>query len=125
MPPFARLGVLRGEAAFADTMHGLYAHTKCAEGCPGLYDTGSGLWYRDARFLGGGITSPNGLPVLRSRGNGWVAAAHVKVLGALPATHRDAPEYRVTLTAGLTALGRAAAKASWTPSSPDTTPPAR
>jgi rhamnogalacturonyl hydrolase YesR len=28
----------------------------------------------------------------------------VKVLGALPATHRDAPEYRRTLAAGLTAL---------------------
>ncbi|WP_127354972.1 hypothetical protein [Actinacidiphila soli] len=66
MPPFARLGVLRGEATFADTMHGLYAHPKSAEGGPGLYDTGSGLWYRDARFLPGGITSPNGLPVLWS-----------------------------------------------------------
>jgi rhamnogalacturonyl hydrolase YesR len=104
MPPFARLGVLRGESGFADTMHGLYTHTKNAEGGPGLYDTGSGLWYRDARFLPGGITSPGGLPVLWSRGNGWVAAAHVKVLSALPTTHRDAPEYRRTLAAGLTAL---------------------
>lgn len=106
MPPFARLGVLREDPAYFDKMHALYTHTKSAEGGPGLYDEGTGLWYRDANFLPGGILSPNGRPVVWSRGNGWVAGAHVKVLDALPAGHPDLPEYRAVLTGELAALAR-------------------
>lgn len=104
MPPFARLSVLRGEPAYADKLHRLYTHTKSAQGGPGLLDPGSGLWYRDDRFLPGGIVSPAGKPVLWSRGNGWVAAGHVKTLGALPAGSRHTAEYRSTLVRLLRAL---------------------
>ncbi|WP_407548764.1 glycoside hydrolase family 88 protein [Streptomyces sp. Pv4-95] len=104
MPPFARLGALRQDPAYWDAMHALYTHTKSAEGGPGLYDPAVGLWYRDKRFLPGGIASPNGRPVLWSRGNGWVAGAHTKVLGVLPASHPHVPEYRAALVGELTAL---------------------
>ncbi|OON78904.1 glycosyl hydrolase family 88 [Streptomyces tsukubensis] len=104
MPPLARLGALRGDPAFATKMHALYTHTKGAEGGPGLYVPARGLWYRDKNFLPGAITSPAGLPVLWSRGNGWVAGAHAKVLAALPGGHPDVPEYRRTLVAELAAL---------------------
>ncbi|MEV0369100.1 glycoside hydrolase family 88 protein [Streptomyces sp. NPDC050636] len=102
MPPFARLGVLRDDPAYGDAMHALYTHTKSAEGGPGLHDPRTGLWYRDKRFLPGGIASPSGKPVLWSRGNGWVAAAHAKVLDVLHDAH--VPEYRATLVGQLSAL---------------------
>ncbi|MFI1620747.1 glycoside hydrolase family 88 protein [Streptomyces lydicus] len=104
MPPFARLGALRDDPAYWDAMHALYTHTKSAEGGPGLYDPGSGLWYRDKRFLPGGMSSPNGKPVLWSRGNGWVAAAHAKVLAVLPDGFAPVRAYRGTLVRELAAL---------------------
>ncbi|MFJ2634203.1 glycoside hydrolase family 88 protein [Streptomyces sp. NPDC087422] len=97
MSPFARLGVLRGDANYHRKLHDLYRHTKSAEGGPGLHDPATGLWYRDKNFLPGGILSPSGKPVLWSRGNGWVAAAHTKTLKALPADQADTAEYRATL----------------------------
>ncbi|MFI1170774.1 glycoside hydrolase family 88 protein [Streptomyces melanogenes] len=107
MPPFARLGVLRRDSAYTDKLHRLYTHTKSAEGGPGLYDTASGLWFRDKRFipgLPGAITSPSGRPVVWSRGNGWVTGAHVKTLKALPPQDPRVPEYRETLVRLLTAV---------------------
>jgi rhamnogalacturonyl hydrolase YesR len=104
MPNFARLGALRGDTGYFTKMHSLYRHTKSAEGGPGLFDPATGLWYRDKNFLPGGILSPSGKPVVWSRGNGWVAAAHTKVLKALPAGQADGPEYRDTLTRLVTAV---------------------
>ncbi|MER7976975.1 glycoside hydrolase family 88 protein [Streptomyces sp. NPDC095817] len=98
MPPFARLGALRADPTYWQKLYSLYDHTKRAEGGPGLYDATSGLWYRDKRFLPGGIVSPSGRPVVWSRGNGWVAGGHVKTLKALPATEAHTAEYRDTLT---------------------------
>lgn len=97
MPPFARLSVVRGEPGYAAKLHALYAHTRDAEGGPGLLDDATGLWYRDDRFLPGGIVSPDGRPVLWSRGNGWVAAGLVKTLDALPAGAPHTVGYRRTL----------------------------
>ncbi|MFI9045334.1 glycoside hydrolase family 88 protein [Streptomyces sp. NPDC053427] len=104
MPPFAQLGALRDDRAYWDAMHALYTHTRSAEGGPGLRDAHSGLWYRDKRFLPGGISSPNGRPVLWSRGNGWVAGAHAKVLAVLPDAFAPVRAYRATLVGELNAL---------------------
>ncbi|MFG3259936.1 glycoside hydrolase family 88 protein [Streptomyces sp. NPDC048172] len=104
MPPFARLSVLRGDARYAEKLHALHTHTKSAEGGPGLLDPGTGLWYRDKRFLPGGIVSPAGKPVLWSRGNGWVTGGHVKTLKALPRGAAHTAEYRGTLVRLLRAL---------------------
>ncbi|MBR7673721.1 glycoside hydrolase family 88 protein [Streptomyces daliensis] len=104
LPPFVRLGELRGDRGYAEKGHRLYTHTKSVQGGPGLHDTASGLWYRDDRFLPGGIVSPSGRPVLWSRGNGWVTGAHVKALKALPGSAPHADEYRATLTRLLAAV---------------------
>ncbi|KIF73130.1 glycosyl hydrolase family 88 [Streptomyces sp. 150FB] len=106
MPPFARLGALRGDSAYWDKTYSLYTHTKHTEGGPGLYDAASGLWYRDANFVPGGIVSPSGKPVFWSRGNGWVAAAHTKTLKALPGSERHVAEYRDTLVQLVTAVAK-------------------
>jgi unsaturated rhamnogalacturonyl hydrolase len=95
MPPFARIGKLRSDPAYWTKLYQLYNHTKRTRG---LYVASSGLWYRDDRFLPGKIVSPSGKPVLWSRGNGWVAAGHVKTLKALPAIQQNVAEYRSALT---------------------------
>ncbi|MCW8096395.1 glycoside hydrolase family 88/105 protein [Streptomyces tauricus] len=104
MPPFARIGVLRKDPQYWEKVYALYHHTKRVEGGPGLYDTATGLWYRDKRFLPGGILSPSGKPVVWSRGNGWVAGGHVKTLKALPGSERHTGEYKETLTKLVAAL---------------------
>lgn len=107
MPPFARIGVLRGDPGYWQKLYALYDHTKRVEGGPGLYDAGTGLWYRDKRFLPGvpgGILSPAGKPVVWSRGNGWVAGGHAKTLKALPPAERHTGEYRDTLVRLVTAV---------------------
>ena len=110
MPVFVRLAELRRDPGYAVKAHRLYTHTKSAEGGAGLLDPRTGLWFRDGRFLPGGVESPHGRPVLWSRGNGWVAAAHTKVLAAAQsspgATARRTREYRATLVRLLTAAGR-------------------
>ncbi|WP_329454921.1 glycoside hydrolase family 88 protein [Streptomyces sp. NBC_01497] len=106
MPSFARLGALRGDTGYWTKLHSLYTHTKSAEGGPGLFVPATGLWYRDKNFLPGGILSPSGKPVVWSRGNGWVAAGHVKTLKALPAGRSDTAEYADTLKRLVTAVAR-------------------
>lgn len=106
MPAFVRLGGVRRDPAYAEKAHRLYTHAKSAEGGSGLLDPDTGLWFRDARFLPGGVSSPDGRPVLWSRGNGWVSGAHVKVLRALGPGGRHAAEYRSTLIRLLDAVGR-------------------
>ncbi len=94
MPPFARIGRLRGDPAYWTKLYRLYNHTKRTRK---LWIPSSGLWYRDERFLPTGILSPNGKPVIWSRGDGWVAAAHVKTLKALPADQANVAEYKSTV----------------------------
>ncbi|MFJ8025950.1 glycoside hydrolase family 88 protein [Streptomyces sp. NPDC096311] len=107
MPPFARIGALRGDPRYWRKLYALYGHTKRVEGGPGLYDAETGLWYRDKRFLpgiAGGILSPAGKSVVWSRGNGWVAGGHAKTLKALPPAERHTGEYRDTLVRLVTAV---------------------
>jgi rhamnogalacturonyl hydrolase YesR len=107
MPPFARIGALRGDPQYWQKLYALYDHTKRVEGGPGLYDDATGLWYRDKRFLPGlpgAILSPAGKPVVWSRGNGWVAGGHAKTLKALPPGERHTGEYRDTLVRLVTAV---------------------
>ncbi|MFF1823338.1 glycoside hydrolase family 88 protein [Kribbella sp. NPDC058245] len=95
MPPFARIGRLRADPAYWTKLYQLYNYTKRTRK---LWITSNGLWYRDDRFLPTGILSPNGKPVVWSRGDGWVAAAHVKTLKALPADQANVAEYKTGLT---------------------------
>jgi rhamnogalacturonyl hydrolase YesR len=101
MPPFARIGRLRNDPAYWTMLYQLYNDTKRRRK---LWIPSSGFWYRDDRFLPGGIVSPTGKPVLWSRGNGWVTAGHVKTLKALPTNQQNVAEYRSTLTQLVTAL---------------------
>ncbi|MFD9891911.1 glycoside hydrolase family 88 protein [Amycolatopsis sp. NPDC059027] len=82
MPSFARIGLLDHNESILDTMQKLFHH---AEKEVGLFDEATGLWYRDARYVGTGT--------FWSRGNGWALAALTKVLQVLPASDPRRPEY--------------------------------
>jgi rhamnogalacturonyl hydrolase YesR len=89
MPIFTRLGVLLNNEAYFEKMYSLYYNTKISRG---LYNKEIGLWYRDESFAPP-YTTPNGKPSYWSRGNGWVFAAHVRVLQLLPENDPHRSEY--------------------------------
>ncbi|MDD4968465.1 MAG: glycoside hydrolase family 88 protein [Paludibacter sp.] len=95
MPVFAKFGVIKNDAKYFEKMYDLYNYTKNLAKGSGLYNSSDSLWYRDSTYLPP-KTSPNGLPVYWSRGNGWVFAALTRTLDVLPfsAPHRD--DYVVT-----------------------------
>jgi rhamnogalacturonyl hydrolase YesR len=90
MPVFARLGVLYKDTNYFHRMYDMYAYTKNKHGDRGLYNAADGLWWRDKDF-DPPYKEPNGKNCYWSRGNGWVVAALVRVLGLLPKSdsHRD------------------------------------
>jgi unsaturated rhamnogalacturonyl hydrolase len=106
MPPLVRFGRLRNNNAYWVKMYRLYHYCKRQHGKAGVYvqpgnlSESSAFWYRDHNFQvdgGAAATSPNGKPVHWSRGNGWVIAAHAKVLKVLPHNDKRGPEYIFTL----------------------------
>ena len=89
MPIFARLGDITGNTAYYNKMWEMYDYTRSKLNGGGLYDTKNHLWWRDKDFMPP-YKEPNGKDCYWSRGNGWVAAALVRVLDGLPKT---APHY--------------------------------
>jgi len=107
MPTFVRVGNFRADTAYAAKMFSLYDYTKRQISGVGLYHTVDQLWFRDSKYIwpnGSESHSPNGLEVHWSRGNGWVVAAHAKVLGLLSPADPRVPEYQATLQAMAAAL---------------------
>ena len=95
MPSFANLGVISNNPAYWSKMYELYNYTKRTDGGPGLYAAGDHLWFRDKNFLPP-VIGPHRQNIYWSRGNGWVFAAHAKVLNTLPTTAPDYQEYLAT-----------------------------
>ncbi len=92
MPAFAKLGALRADGKYFDKAYALYANTKNAQGASGLYDETDHLWWRDGDF-DPPYAEPNGQDCFWSRGNGWVYAALVRVLDAIPTDEPHRTEY--------------------------------
>lgn len=92
MPVFAKLGALTGDPKYFARMHELYLYMKNTHGDHGLFNPADGLWWRDKDF-DPPYAEPNGKNCYWSRGNGWVVAAMVRSLDALPADHPDRAEY--------------------------------
>jgi rhamnogalacturonyl hydrolase YesR len=103
MPVFAKLGAATGNPDYFARAHEWYARARDGEGAkPGLYDAGEGLWFRDAGFLPP-YKEPNGRKCFWSRGNGWVMAALVRTLDAMP----DGAPYRGDYVSMLGAMSAA------------------
>ena len=89
MPVFTRLGVMYNDTSYFDKMYEIYYNTKVTRG---LYNTTENLWYRDETFDPPYATK-NGQDSYWARGNGWVIAAHVRVLQLLPTNNTHRAEY--------------------------------
>ena len=89
MPVYARLGATTNDSIYFQKMYELYTDTKVARG---LLNTDEGLWYRDGNYKPPYRTS-NGQDCYWSRGNGWVFAAHVRVLQQLPVNNSHRTEF--------------------------------
>ncbi|MDD3319965.1 MAG: glycoside hydrolase family 88 protein [Paludibacter sp.] len=89
MPVFAQLGALTNDSTYFNRMYDIYYNTKYDRG---LYNTTENLWYRDESFDPPYFTT-NGEDSYWARGNGWVIAAHARVLQLLPANNSHRAEY--------------------------------
>ena len=96
MPVFAKLGALTKDPKYFEKAHALYTYTKTKHGGIGLYNPADKLWWRDKDFVPP-FKEPNGKSCYWSRGNGWVVAALVRVLDALPADAPHRAEYEQDL----------------------------
>jgi unsaturated rhamnogalacturonyl hydrolase len=92
MPVFVKLGNLYNDTNYFRRMYEMYAFTKYKHGGNGLYNTADKLWWRDKDFVPP-YKEPNGDDCYWSRGNGWVVAALVRTLEALPKTDPHYNEY--------------------------------
>jgi len=92
MPVFAKLGAVLEDTSYFRKMYDMYSFTKYQHGDSGLYNRQDHLWWRDANF-DPPVTTPNGLNVYWSRGNGWVFAALTRVLQVIPADELHREEY--------------------------------
>ncbi|MFI5131726.1 MAG: glycoside hydrolase family 88 protein [Chitinophagales bacterium] len=92
MPVFVRLGNLYNDTSYFRRMYEMYAFAKYKHGGNGLYNAADKLWWRDKDFVPP-YKEPNGEDCYWSRGNGWVVAALVRVLQALPKSDPHYNEY--------------------------------
>lgn len=92
MPVFVKLGNLYNDTSYFNRMYTMYAFTKYNHGGKGLYNTADKLWWRDKDFVPP-YKEPNGDDCYWSRGNGWVVAALVRTLEALPKSDPHYTEY--------------------------------
>ena len=92
MPVFVYLGNELKNPAYHNRMYEMYAYTKYKHGTNGLYNPADKLWWRDKDF-DPPYTEPNGEDCYWSRGNGWIVAALVRTLDALPKTDPHYQEY--------------------------------
>ena len=89
MPALARLGVTDGNPVYHEKMFSFYDHARTRLG---LYNAEDRLWWRDTHFKPP-FKTPAGRQCYWSRGNGWVAAALVRVLDVLPRNDPHRAEY--------------------------------
>jgi unsaturated rhamnogalacturonyl hydrolase len=93
MPDFVQLGSMNNDTSYYTKMYALYSYAKYTAG---LYDTSTGLWWENANAVN---TTEHW-----SRGNGWVFAAHAKILSVLPTSDPHYAEYLSTFTTMAQAL---------------------
>lgn len=93
MPDFVELGSINNDTNYYTKMYALYSYAKYSVG---LYDSKTGLWWENAKYVN---TTDHW-----SRGNGWVFAAHAKVLSVLPKSDPHYAEYLSTFTTMAQAL---------------------
>jgi rhamnogalacturonyl hydrolase YesR len=86
-PAFAKLAKQTGDDKYLRFMDEMWW-----DATDFLYDREAGLYYRDKKYFPPKTTS-NGSKIFWSRGNGWVAAGTVRVLGEMPQNFPSRAKY--------------------------------
>ena len=88
MPVMTKLYKITGNELYLEKLHEYFSYSNTI-----MYDSTSGLYYRDAKYVYPKHTSVNGKKDFWARGDGWVFAGLAKVLKDLPATDAHRNEY--------------------------------
>lgn len=88
MPMMSEMAKLTGDEKYLERLHDYFSYSKDL-----MFDAGSGLFFRDAKYVYPKHKSANGKKDFWARGNGWVFAALPMVLDDLPADHPHRQEY--------------------------------
>ena len=88
MPVMTKLYKVTGNDMYLKKLYEYFSYARDL-----MYDSESGLFYRDAKYVYPRHKTNNELKDFWSRGNGWVFAGLAKVLQDLPATDAHRPEY--------------------------------
>lgn len=91
MPVLAQPGRLTGKQRYCDKMRQMYSCPRNGMGSR-LFSQKEGLWWRGANFIPP-YREPNGKNCFRSRGNGWVYAALMRVLDEVPESDTHYMDY--------------------------------
>ncbi|MBE6341287.1 MAG: glycoside hydrolase family 88 protein [Bacteroidales bacterium] len=83
MPVMTKMYKLTGDEAYLDK---LYANLLYCDSI--MYDTETGLYYRDGKYVYPKHKSTNGLKDFWARGDGWVLAGLAKVLADMPQNYK-------------------------------------
>ena len=86
MPIMTKLYNITGNQTYLDKMYQYWQYANSI-----MYDTETGLYYRDAKYVYPAHKTNSGKKDFWARGDGWVFAAFAKILNELPVTdsHRD------------------------------------
>ena len=88
MPVMTKLYGVTNNALYLQKLYEYFSYARDL-----MYDSESGLFFRDAKYVYPGHKTNNGLKDFWSRGNGWVFAGLAKVLKDLPETDAHRAEY--------------------------------
>ena len=86
MPIMTKLYNITGNQTYLDKMYQYWQYANSI-----MYDTETGLYFRDAKYVYPAHKTNSGKKDFWARGDGWIFAAFAKVLNELPVTdsHRD------------------------------------
>lgn len=88
MPVMTKLYNITGNQTYLDKMYQYWQYTNSI-----MYDTETGLYFRDAKYVYPAHTTNDGKKDFWARGDGWIFAAFAKVLEELPVTDSHRNEY--------------------------------
>ncbi len=88
MPVMTKLYKLTGDEIYLDKLYEYFSYAKGI-----MYDSETGLLYRDAKYVYPKHKTESGEKDFWSRGNGWVFAGLAKVLSDLPADYKYRGEF--------------------------------
>ncbi|MDO4993530.1 MAG: glycoside hydrolase family 88 protein [Bacteroidales bacterium] len=88
MPVMTKLYNITGNEAYLEKMHTYWTYSNSI-----MYDSETGLYFRDANYVYPAHKTNSGKKDFWARGDGWIFAAFARILSELPPDHQYRDEY--------------------------------